>query len=590
MTFYKLATFLEKLEKTPSRNDMTVILATLFKEAEVTEIDKICYLSLGKLLPKFYGVEFQMADKLVIKAIAEAFYAEETLVKKLYQDEGDLGLVISNRYPVLQGRRHGSLLARMEKPLADKLTVTAVYEALMRIAKDAGEGSVERKVRALAELLRQLDDLSAKFVVRIPLGKLRLGFSEMTVLDSLSWFQFGDKSGKNLLESAYYVAPDVGLLARLVKEKGLKKAVANLKPTLGLPVLPMLAQRLKDPAEMIVKMGRVAVEPKLDGLRIALHFARGRLIQAFTRNLNETTWIFPELAEMPQFIKADSVILDCEAVGLDPKRELLVNFQTTMTRRRKHEITAIAGQVPIKFFVFDILYKNGESLMEKTYQERRQLLLQTVKESRLFSVVDAEETTSAIRIAEVNKKAREQGFEGIIIKQVHSHYVPGRTGWRWVKMKEGLGDAAKLADTLDCVVLGYTAGKGKRTEFGLGQFLVGILDGENIKTITKVGTGISDDQIKELKKRLDKLRLKLKPKEYLVPKELTPDFWVKPDLVVEIAGDEITKSPNHSSGYALRFPRLIKIREDKDYTQATTLREVRGFLTSPVLKSKANER
>ena len=170
-------------------------------------------------------------------------------------------------------------------------------------------------------------------------------------------------------------------------------------------------------------------------------------------------------------------------------------------------------------------------------------------------------------------------MEGVIVKKYDTAYIPGRTGWRWVKMKEEEAASGKLADTIDCVVMGYSAGRGKRVSFGLGQFLVGVLDppaGGMIKTVTKVGTGLTDEQFRELKKRLSGLEVKDKPKEYAdVSKLLQPDFWVEPSLVVEIAADEITKSPNHSAGLALRFPRLVRFRDDKSPDQATTVAEVK---------------
>jgi DNA ligase-1 len=169
------------------------------------------------------------------------------------------------------------------------------------------------------------------------------------------------------------------------------------------------------------------------------------------------------------------------------------------------------------------------------------------------------------------------GLEGVIVKKNSSTYVPGRTGWRWVKMKEVESAHARLSDTVDCIIMGYTQGRGKRASFGIGQFLAGVSDGESFRSITKVGTGLSDAQFRELAKRLKKIQVKDKPKEYEVTKELSPDFWVSPEVVVELAADEITVSPpnKHTAGYALRFPRLIKFRDDKSAGQVTTLKELK---------------
>ena len=142
-------------------------------------------------------------------------------------------------------------------------------------------------------------------------------------------------------------------------------------------------------------------------------------------------------------------------------------------------------------------------------------------------------------------------------------------------MKEAEKSAGKLSDTIDCVVIGYSVGKGRRAQFGMGQLLVGVRDGEQIKTVSKIGTGITDEQFKEFKKRLSKLEVKEKPKTYIVHKNLEPDYWIEPKLIMEVAADDITKSPTHSSGYALRFPRLVRFRDDKSVNQATTVSEVK---------------
>ncbi len=563
MLFSELALYLEKLEKTPSRNEMISILAELLKKTASKEIDKVIYLVLGELAPSFRGIVFNMADKMVIKAIAAAYGQDNKTVNDLYKRVGDLGMVAES-------------LAKNLPFTVYRLpfTVSDVYKELFAIAADEGKRSQERKVEKLAKLFSLLDPLSIRFVARIPLGKLRLGFSDKTVLDALSWMLKGDKSLKTKLEKAYQVFPDVGRLVKRVKIGGIKKAAKGVKPIIGAPVLPMLAQRIKSPEEMIKKMGQVAVEPKLDGLRLSLHFKKGKFVKAFTRNLNDNSWMFPELTQTGDFVNADEAILDCEAVGLNEETKQLANFQATMTRRRKHEIGEALKKVGITFFIFDILSCNKKNLMEKPYLERRKVLESTVKDGKIFKIVEYELTKDPKRIDELYKKEVRAGYEGVMVKKADASYVPGRTGWRWVKMKQGEKEESKLADTIDAVVMGYSFGKGKRSGFGVGQFLVGVKNNNNFLTTSKIGTGLTDDQFRELKKRLTKLEIKEKPKEYEAHKNYTPDFWVMPSLVVEIAADEITKSPTHTAGLALRFPRLINFRDDKTPEQATTLKEL----------------
>ena len=430
----------------------------------------------------------------------------------------------------------------------------------------------------LAKLLQSLDPLSARFAARIPVGRLRLGFSDKTVLDALSWMETGGKSAKADLEKVYFVLPDVGLLAKAVKEKGIKKATTEVKPVLGVPVLPMLAQRLKSPEEMVEKMGKMSVEPKLDGLRLSIHYKRGGGVKAFTRNLNENSWMFPELQKIGEQIKVNDVILDCEAVGLNEETKAMANFQTTMTRRRKHEIEETLKKTGIEFYVFDILLKDRVNLMTKPFRERRKVLKETVKVGEILKVVDSEETNNPERINELYRENIKKGFEGVILKKADAEYIAGRTGWRWVKMKEAEDSAAKLADTIDCIVMGYFTGKGKRAQFGLGKILVGIKEGDRIRTLTKVGTGLTENMLVEMKNRLDKFKSVNMPKEYEAQKDLIPDIWSLPLLVVEVAADSISVSTKHSLGFSLRFPKFLRFRDDKSSEEATTLKELTSLL------------
>jgi len=559
MLFKELSSYLERLEKTASRIEITKILSELFKKTLSGEIDKVCYLVLGGLAPNYEGVILNIAEKMMFRVLAKAYNKDISGVIKTYKKKGDLGLVAFS----------------FAKANGGKLSVFEVHSELMKVAREGGEGSQERRIEILSNLLKNLDPLSSKFVSRIPVGRLRLGFSDKTVLDALSWMEAGDKSLKPQLEKAYQVFPDVGLLARKVKEKGVKKACRGILPVVGIPVLPMLSQRIKSPTEMIEKMGEVDVEPKLDGLRILIHFVRGKFVKAFTRNLNETSRMFPELTKIEKFVNCDSAIFDCEAVGLDEETKLMANFQTTMTRRRKHDIGETSKKVSIDFFIFDVISKDGKNLMDKNYLERRKILEETVRLGGPFKLVDYEVTKNPERINKLYKKRIKEGYEGIMVKRVNSGYIPGRTGWRWVKMKQGEEAKGKLSDTMDVVVMGYTVGRGKRVSFGVGQFLVGVKDGDKIKTTSKIGTGLTDEEFREMNRRLKNLRTKEQPKEYEVHKNYTPDFWVIPSLVVEIAADEITKSPTHTAGLALRFPRLVKFRDDKSPDDATTLKELK---------------
>jgi DNA ligase-1 len=586
MQFSELSEYFGRIESTSLRNEKTVVLAEILKAATSLEVDKLTYLALGGLRPEFDRLEFNMAEALILRALSQATGKTIAEVESKYHKLGDLGeLVIA--------------LKQGEGEVTNSKSISEIYESLEKIAAEAGSGSQERKVSALAKLVKEAEAMSAKYIVRMVAGKLRLGFSDKTVIDALSYLESGTKEYSDRLDSAYQIRPDVGVLAKRVKEVGIETAVKETTVVMGTPIVPALAQRLKTAKEMIEKMGRVYCEPKYDGTRVQIHFSRKKQAQnakpsaqvdmfseekpnywvkTFTRNLDESSEMFPELQKMAEQVAADEVILDSEAVGYDPKTDKLVPFQLTITRKRKHGVEEATSSVPLRFFVFDIMYLDGKSLIELPLQERRKILDETVGAGEVLVVDDYIETDDPDILRQYHKKQLEQGLEGALVKQIEGKYMPGRTGFNWVKFKEAEDSRAKLADTIDVVIMGYYLGKGKRSTFGLGAFLVGVKAGEEIVTVAKVGTGISDEQFKVLHSRLTQHKTSEADPTYNVPKVLLPDVWVAPRIVVEVAADEITMSPTHSAGYALRFPRLVKFRDDKALEQITTLEEVKSLI------------
>jgi DNA ligase 1 len=559
MKFSELVGYFEQLEKTSSRLEMTRILAQVFEAAGEAEIDKICYLSLGRLVPTYESLEFNLAEKMVLRAVAAAIGKEVSEVNKHYKQLGDVGLVIA-----------AELLKRKSV-----MSVKRVYEKLRQIAEDSGTGSQERKVRGLAELFKILDQTSGKYVARIVVGKLRLGFSDKTLIDALSWRVKGDKSLRAELEAAYFVRADVGSLAREVKKR---KGVKSVKPVVGIPVMPALCQRLKSAEEMIAKMGQVAVESKFDGTRCQIHIQGKEFLKTFTRNLENSTEMFPELSSAWRQIKAKSVILDSEAVGVSLKTGKWLSFQDMMVRKRKHGVEEFSQSVPLKFYVFDILYQDGNSLLDLPLRARRKILERVLQGEGPLRLTEEMVTDKASELREYHRCQLKMGLEGVVVKKWEGNYVPGRRKFNWVKFKEVEAAAGRLADTLDCVVMGYYRGRGKRTKFGIGAFLVGVRQEDKFLTIAKVGTGLTDEQWRDLKARSTKFEARNKPKQYQVDKGLVPDVWVEPAIVVEIAADNVTRSPNHSGGLALRFPRLVRFREDKSPEQVTSLSEVQRMM------------
>ena len=551
---------------------MTDILAALFRKAGVHEIGIVCYLLQGRVAPLYEALEFGIADKLMIRAVAQAGGVGEHAVTAEFKKTGDLGITAER---ILRHR------TKQSARIARERSIHSVFQALMRVAQAGGGGSQELKISILSELLRSVDPLSARYIARIPLDKLRLGFSDMTILDSLSVLLARDKSLRRRLEGAYNVYPDIGYIARAVREHGIK-GLSQIRANVGVPILPALCQRLPTADEMIDKMGTVAVEPKFDGVRVQIHFEKEKgkrkkgNVRSFSRNLENTTAMFPELMEIGKQLDATEAILDSEAIGIDPKTGEFIPFQETMTRKRKYEIARLRVSVPLKFYVFDVLYLNGKDVFNHPLSSRRKLLEDIVRPGNILALTPQKVTDDADILRAYHKEQLQRGLEGVVVKKWESPYEPGRRGFSWVKFKEEEGKTGKLTDTIDAVVMGYYPGEGKRAGFGIGAFLVGVRQGNTFVTVTKVGTGVTDEHWIELKKELNTLKVTVKPKEYgEVEKALRPDAWVVPKLVVEIAGDDITKSPNHGAGYAMRFPRLVRIRNDKSPAQATTITEIR---------------
>jgi len=564
MNFKKFADYLLKLEETASRNKITEILADLLKKASKEEVDKICYLSLGQLAPFYEGIEFNLAEKLMIRVISRAFGFSEGKIKQEYKRVGDLGEV---------GTKFRN------KDLGKNLSVSTIYQRLYEIAKEGGNGSVERKIGKMASLLNEVDSLSCKYIVRIPLGKLRLGFSELTILDALSWMMVKSKSKRKEIEEIYNVRADIGQMAKLIKSKGLS-GLKGIGIQVGVPVMPALCQRLPNAEEIIKKMGQVAVEPKYDGTRLQIHWTKDKA-DFFTRNLENVTHMFPDLIKaLSKEVKAKEVIFDGEAIGFDPKTGRFLPFQETIKRKRKYEIGSKAKEIPLKYFAFDILFKDGRDLINLPFNQRREILEKTIlKNSKIFKISPQIVTKSPQELKEFHKIQIKNGLEGVVAKKWEAVYDPGRRGYIWVKLKQEKGKkGGGLSDTLDCVVMGYYQGKGKRTNFGIGAFLVGIRQSatsEQILTISKIGTGLTDGQWREMRRRINEVKVKEKPKQYLIDKNLFPDVWCAPKIVVEIEADNITNSPIHTAQYALRFPRLVRFRDDKSPEEATNLVETK---------------
>lgn len=570
MKYKELAQSFYLIELESSRLAMTQLLADLLHEATPVEAEIICNISMGQLHAPYIGTQFNLAEKNIIKVIADILKTDEKQIADQAKTVGDLGIVIEAGH-----------WQSVQEP-----TVTQVYQSLVTIEQISGTGSQDEKNKALKELLLSLDQRSAKYVVRIILGTLRLGFSDMTLIDALSWMQAGDKSLRHTIEHAYNVCADIGRIARLLKEQGIE-ALKHMEPEVGTPIRPAAAERLPTPHAIFEKLGPCIAQPKLDGFRLQIHYDRTQnppLIKFFSRNLIDMSQMFPDLAQAIEQLPVQNIIAEGEAIVFDHNSNTFLPFQETVKRKRKHGIEKAIEDFPLQFFMFDILYLNGKSMLGLSHQTRRAQLLELCNHlpTTTLSVIEEKKIQSGKELDDYFAQNISAGLEGLVVKRPDAVYQPGKRNFNWIKLKRS--EEGHLEDTVDCVILGYYAGSGKRASFGIGAFLVGIYNPEQdcFETVAKIGTGLKDLDWVELKAKCDARAVVQKPKNVSCAPELYPDVWVNPEVVCVVRADEITVSPLHTAGktehhlgYALRFPRFVSYRSDKSALEATTAQEIK---------------
>ncbi|MGH7274086.1 MAG: ATP-dependent DNA ligase [Nitrospiria bacterium] len=570
MKFSELVKYFERLEATPKRLEMFDILAELFRTADAHVIDKIIYLSQGQLVPSFQGLEMGMSEKLLLRALAGVTGHEPERVLGDFKRLGDLGKTAGE---LIRGKGRG-------------LTITEVYEQFLSIAKTGGEGSVERKIQILQNLFLQASASEAKYIARFVVGRLRLGVGDAAVLEALSLARFGGREQRPRLERAYNLCSDLGLVGKVLVEKG-EQGIDKIRVQVGYPIRMALCERLTSAEEIIEKIGPCEVEVKYDGFRLQVH-KQGNEVNLFSRNLERTTPMFPEIEEAAKRqVAAREAIFEGEAIAHDESTGELHPFQITMQRKRKYDIDKIAKEFPLKFFAFDLLFADGRDYTDRPYIERREKLKDLIRPETVIVLSEARMIEKPKEMSQFFDQAVGRGLEGIIAKRLDAPYTAGARNFNWIKLKRSY--KVELTDSLDVCIVGFYFGKGQRAQFGLGAVLVAVYDPENdlYKTISRIGTGFSEDELKELKKLLDPYKVSEKPPQ--VDSGAAPEVWVEPQVVVTVVADEITRSPFHTagkpkyiqdSGYALRFPRIQGfVRTDKRPEDITTEQEVHDMFT-----------
>ena len=559
------------LERSSGRIVLIERLAELFRQTPDELVPTVALLCQGQIAPDFAGVELGMAERLAARAVAQAADTTGEQVLAGAREVGDLGLTAEQ------------LLAELDPERAATLEVGTVFEGLHEVARAEGEGSLGRKLGGMVGLLERATPLEARYLVRTVTGSLRLGIGTATILDALAEVHAGGRKARPVLERAYNICSDLSMVAATLVQGGVP-AVEAIQVRAGNPVRPMLAQRMSESAEILAKLGGTcAAEYKYDGIRVQAHRTADGVLELYTRRLDRVSTQFPEVVELlDKSLGPREAILEGEVVAADPASGELRPFQDVMFRRRKYGIAEATKDFPVSMFCFELLYADGTDLTRLPYLERRARLAEAITPSPRLRLTTAEQVSDEATLEATFEQAVAEGCEGLICKSVEptAQYQAGARGWQWIKLKRDY--RSELTDTLDLVVVGGLAGRGRRAGM-YGALLLAVYDpaGERFQTICKCGTGFSDAELAGLPARLAPLARAQRPAR--VDSRWAADVWFEPTLVVEVLAAELTLSPHHTAGWgllkedaglALRFPRFTgRWRDDKAPTDATTVEE-----------------
>jgi len=566
MKYSELAEIYESLENTSKRLEKTFIISNLFKRTKEEDIDKIILLLQGRVFPLWNETKLGVSDRLVIKAINIATGTSPEKIELEWKRIGDLGLVAEK---LVEKKSQATLFSK-------ELTVEKVFKNIYVLASQEGTGSVDQKAKMIAELLSSAKPLEARYIIRIILEDMRVGVGAGSIRDAIVWAFFGDQLKLNYDEKEKSINPenreeysrlsdavqaaidlkaDYAAVAKAIM-KGGEKALEALELEVGSPLNIMLYPKAKSIAEAFEILGKpCAFEYKYDGFRIQIH-RKGKSIRVFTRRLEEVTDQFPEVAKYAEeYIKADDYILDAEAVGFDKKSGKYLPFQAISQRiKRKYDIEKVADELPVEVNVFDIIYIDGKSQFRTPLKERRKMIERITKEHPKKLVLAKQLVTDDLAKAEAfYKEALAAGEEGVMAKKLDGEYQPGRRVGFGVKVKP-------VMESLDLVIVGAEWGNGKRSGW-LTSFVLACRRDKEFLEIGKVGTGIKE--LEEEGVSFEELTNRLKP---LIKEEQgkeAREVKIKPGVIIEVNYEEIQKSPSYGSGYALRFPRFIRLRDDK---------------------------
>ena len=550
MKYRELVEVYHNLENTTKKLEKIGIISNFLKSVSKEDLPSVIYLLQGIAFPQSSKEKIGMSSRLMLKVIAASTGANEKAVEDLWRKKGDLGKVASE----LIERKTQHTLANSE------LTVKKVIENIRKLSTLEGQGTVNRKVNLVAELLTSAKPEEAKFIINTVLETLRVGVAEGIINDAIA--KAFDKDLKDIKKS-FDLSGDYGEVALEAKSGNVETSEIRL----GRPIKVMIGPKVENVNEAFEALGKpIQAEFKLDGFRIQIHKDRNE-IKLFTRRLENVTKQFPDIVEViKKYADGNTFIIDCEAVGYNPKTGKYLPFQSISQRiKRKYDIELMAKNYPVELNVFDVIYCNGKSLMDFALKERRKLLEKMITEEKrkivLTKKIVADNEKDVIKFY---KQALNEGNEGLMLKNLESLYRPGRYVNGWVKLKAVL-------EPLDLVIVKAEWGEGKRSSW-LSSYTVACRKGKEFLEVGKVSTGLKEKTEGVTFKYLTK---ELKP---LIVKQNGRQVEVKPKIIVEVAYEEIQKSPTYTSGYALRFPRILRERTmEKSLYDINTINDVEMY-------------
>ena len=555
MRYSKLAEFYEEASSTTKRLEKIDILSKFLKSLKKEDSD-ILYLIEGNIYPNYDERKTGISNQLAIKAITKATGTNSKKVVQKWKTIGDIGKVAEE---LTKHKEQATLHNNI-------LTTEKVLENLRKLPELEGKGTVNKKLALITELLTSALPTEALYLVRTLIGDLRIGVQESTIkYGILKAFFKNNKEYENIIQRAIDNSNDLAIVFKIAK-KGKIKELEKVHLEVGKPIKAMLAQKAKDIDDAFKKLGKpMAIEYKYDGFRLLIHKTNNK-VTLFTRSLENVTKQFPEVEEyIKKFIKGNSFILDSEAVGYDKKTKNYTDFQKISQRiRRKYHIDKLQKDLPVEINVFDVLYYNEKSQIDVSFKKRRELIEKIVINHPYKLIASKHKITSSKKeVEEFYKKALKNKQEGIMMKNLEAEYKPGRRVGHMLKLKPDENE-------LDLVITGGEWGAGKRAGW-ISSFILSCKKANKYLEIGKVGTGILEKETETSKITFENLTKLLKP---LIIEEKGKKVKVKPKIVVTVTYQDIQRSPNYESKWALRFPRITLLRNDKPLSEIATLEEI----------------